>query len=97
MSDSLPLAQIKLISLQNLLKPLPVRDVLGRAEHFTWSAGRIPFDRAYTMDCPHFAVWTNETMFNVGRSSAPKCLLSCAKDKFAIFRVNHFADLRQID
>ncbi len=36
-------------------------------------------------------------MFNVGRGPALKRLLSCGEDKLAIFRVNHFADLRKIN
>ena len=36
-------------------------------------------------------------MFNVGRGPALKRLLSCGEDKLAIFRVNHFADLRKVN
>src|SRR5229473_7403905 len=96
-SDSLPLAQIKLASLQRFFGAFSFRDVLGRAKHFIRSAGGITFYGAYTVNRPNFAVGTNETMFNVGTSSALKRLLSCAEDKFAIFRVDHFSNLRQID
>src|SRR5580692_1535065 len=97
MSDSLSFAQIKLASLQRFFGALAVRDVLGGAKHFIWAAGGITFYGAHTVNRPNFAVGTNETMFNVSRSSALKRLLSCAEDQFAIFRVNHFAHLRQID
>src|ERR1700720_3488159 len=97
MSDSLSFAQIKLASLQRFFGAFSFRDVLGRAKHFIWPAGGITFYGAYTVNRPNFAVGTNETMFNVGRSSALKRLLSCGEDELSIFRVNHFADLRQID
>src|ERR1700722_18939057 len=97
MSDSLSFAQIKLASLQRFFGSFSFRDVLGRAKHFIWPAGGITFYGAHTVNRPNFAVGTNETMFNVGSNSAMKRLLSCSEDAFAIFRVNHFANFRQID
>src|ERR1700722_9211763 len=97
MSKPLSFADIKLALPKGFLGPLPVSDVLGRTKHFIRSAGGITFYGAHAVNRPNFAVGTNETMFNVGSNSAMKRLLSCSEDAFAIFRVNHFANFRQID
>src|ERR1700730_16661897 len=96
MSEALSFAEIKLALLQGFLGTLAVRDVLDRTKHFIRSARGVSFYCAQTVDSADFAVGTNDTMFSDRARFTMKRLLSCPKNKLAIFGMDHFANQRHV-
>src|SRR5580693_6071409 len=96
MSEALSFAEIKLALLQGFLGALAVRDVLDRTKHFIRSARGVSFYCAQTVDSADFAVGTNDTMFSDRARFTMKRLLSCAKNKLAIFGMDHVANQRHV-
>src|SRR6266478_6546473 len=96
MSEALPFAEIKLGSLQGFLCPLPVGDVLHRAEHLIGPARRVSLQIALAVHRAHFSAGTNDPVFSVGTHSPENGLLRYPEDGLSIFRVDHFAYCRQV-
>jgi hypothetical protein len=78
------------------LCPLPVGDVLHRADHLIGPARCVSLQIALVVHRAHFSAVTNDLVFSVGTHSAENGLLRYPEDGLSIFRVDHSAYCRQV-